>query len=489
MPREKKPAAIAMPILALRGLMVFPHMVLHFDVGREKSVAALEQAMMESQEIFLVAQRDADVEDPTVDQLCRVGTIAHIKQVLNLPGDSLRVLVEGLRRATLETITQEEPYLLGKVRPEPERPEEESIEMQALVRTTQDFFAAYAAASQRVSAETVNSVREVEAPDQLADVIAANVLTHLEDRQAILEELDVKTRLEKLCTILARETELAGVEKQVQARIKKQIEKNQKDYYLREQIKAIQTELGDKEATDVEDLRDRLEHTPVNDEAREKLQKELERPSRMAPGTPEVGVSRTWVEWILDLPWGKTTTDNLDLKRARKVLSQDHYGLDKVKERIVEYLAVLRMKQDMKGPILCFVGPPGVGKTSIVKAIAQAVDPQDLFRSTGQAYVRLAREEPHLFQLYLFQPRDQVASLADLYARETNPAVPAKIAADLGISPEAAQALHLHLLIYTIGIGTIFSVTSPGIPQEEIFQQQEEAYQAFLHHCLGGTQP
>ena len=373
MPREKKPAAIAMPILALRGLMVFPHMVLHFDVGREKSVAALEQAMMESQEIFLVAQRDADVEDPTVDQLCRVGTIAHIKQVLNLPGDSLRVLVEGLRRATLETITQEEPYLLGKVRPEPERPEEESIEMQALVRTTQDFFAAYAAASQRVSAETVNSVREVEAPDQLADVIAANVLTHLEDRQAILEELDVKTRLEKLCTILARETELAGVEKQVQARIKKQIEKNQKDYYLREQIKAIQTELGDKEATDVEDLRDRLEHTPVNDEAREKLQKELERLSRMAPGTPEVGVSRTWVEWILDLPWGKTTTDNLDLKRARKVLSQDHYGLDKVKERIVEYLAVLRMKQDMKGPILCFVGPPGVGKTSIVKAIAQAV--------------------------------------------------------------------------------------------------------------------
>lgn len=316
MPERKNRQLLPCRYWPCLGLMVFPHMVLHFDVGREKSVAALEQAMMESQEIFLVAQRDADVEDPTVDQLCRVGTIAHIKQVLNLPGDSLRVLVEGLRRATLETITQEEPYLLGKVRPEPERPEEESIEMQALVRTTQDFFAAYAAASQRVSAETVNSVREVEAPDQLADVIAANVLTHLEDRQAILEELDVKTRLEKLCTILARETELAGVEKQVQARIKKQIEKNQKDYYLREQIKAIQTELGDKEATDVEDLRDRLEHTPVNDEAREKLQKELERLSRMAPGTPEVGVSRTWVEWILDLPWGKTTTDNLDLKRA-----------------------------------------------------------------------------------------------------------------------------------------------------------------------------
>ena len=373
MPRAKKTTAITTPILALRGLMVFPHMVLHFDVGRDKSVAALEQAMMENQEIFLVAQRDADVEEPGVEQLCRVGTIARIKQVLNLPGDTLRVLVEGLRRATLLTITQEEPYLLGSVVPEADRTGEETVEMQALVRTTQDFFASYAAASQRVSAETVSSVREVEAPDQLADVIAANVLVHLEDRQAILEELDVQTRLEKLCAILARETELAGVEKQVQARIKKQIEKNQKDYYLREQIKAIQTELGDKEATDVEDLRDRAERTPLNDEAREKVMKELERIARMAPGTPEVGVSRTWVEWILDLPWGSSTTDNLDLRRARKVLAEDHYGLEKVKERIVEYLAVLRMKQDMKGPILCFVGPPGVGKTSIVKAIAKAV--------------------------------------------------------------------------------------------------------------------
>ncbi len=373
MPRGKKNAAVSLPILALRGLMVFPHMVLHFDVARDKSVAALEQAMMDEQEIFLVAQRDADAEDPAGGELCQVGTIAHVKQVLNLPGDTLRVLVEGMRRATLETITQEEPYLMGTVRPEAVRTGEETVEMQALVRATQDFFTTFATASQRVSSETVNSIREVEAPDQLADVIAANVLTHVEDRQAILEEMDVKTRLEKLCAILARETELAGVEKQVQARIKKQIEKNQKDYYLREQIKAIQTELGDKEATDVEDLRDRMEHTPLNDEAREKVQKELERLSRMAPGTPEVGISRTWVEWILDMPWGKSTADNLDLKRARKVLSQEHYGLEKVKERIIEYLAVLRMKQDMKGPILCFVGPPGVGKTSIVKAIAQAV--------------------------------------------------------------------------------------------------------------------
>ena len=381
MPARKK--TISLPVLALRGLMVFPHMVLHFDVGRNKSVAALEQAMMEGQQIFLVAQKDAEVEDPGVEELCRVGTIAAIKQVMNLPGDNLRVLVEGERRGVLQSITQEEPYLQGTIKPDEGKFDGDEVELQALVRATQDFFETYAKTSLRVSQETVSSVKDVEAADQIADIIAANILTRMEDRQQILEEMDVKRRLETLCGILARETELAGVEKQVQARIKKQIEKNQKDYYLREQIKAIQTELGDTEATDTDDLRDRMEKTPLNEEARQKCEKELERLARMAPGTPEVGVSRTYIEWILDLPWGKTTADNLDLKRARKVLSQDHYGLEKVKERIVEYLAVLRMKQDMKGPILCFVGPPGVGKTSIVRAIAKAVGRKFVQMSLG----------------------------------------------------------------------------------------------------------
>ncbi len=380
MPAKKK--TLTLPLLALRGLMVFPHMVLHFDVGRNKSVAALEQAMMENQQIFLVAQKDAEEDDPGVEGLCRVGTVATIKQVMNLPGDSLRVLVEGESRAMLQSINQEEPYLAGVVKLA-EQAAEDTVELQALARVAQDYFETYARTSLRVSQETVNSVRDVEEPGQLADIIAANVLNHVEDRQAILEELDVQRRLESLCAILGRETELAGVEKQVQARIKKQIEKNQKDYYLREQIKAIQTELGDTEATDVDELRQRMEQTPLNDEAREKCAKELERLSRMAPGTPEVGVARTYIEWILDLPWGKTTADNLDLKRARRVLAQDHYGLDKVKERIVEDLAVLRMKQDMRGPILCFVGPPGVGKTSIVRAIAKAVGRKFVQMSLG----------------------------------------------------------------------------------------------------------
>ncbi|HNW85922.1 MAG TPA: endopeptidase La [Candidatus Limiplasma sp.] len=379
----RKTPLTRIPVLPLRGMMVFPHMVLHFDVGRVKSVAALERAMLDNQKIFLVTQKDMEIEDPEMGDLSHVGTIALVKQVLNLPGDSIRVLVEGERRATLEAIAQEEPFLLADVRPVKQTNARITNEMKALVRTTHEYFEEYSKSSLRVSQETLHSVMDMDKPEQLADTIAANVLTQLDDRLMILEKLNAGERLETLCGILLRETKLAELEKTVQARIKQQIEKNQKDYYLREQIKAIQTELGDKEATDVDELRDKLKELPLNDEARQKAERELERLSHMAPGTPEIGVSRTYVEWILDLPWGKTTEDNLDLKRAAKVLNQDHYGLEKVKERIIEYLAVLRLKQDMKGPILCFVGPPGVGKTSIVRAIADAVGRKFVQMSLG----------------------------------------------------------------------------------------------------------
>ena len=377
-----------LPLIPLRGLMVFPHMVLHFDVGRARSVAALEQAMVEDQQVFLVAQRDGDVEEPAIEDFCQVGTVALIKQVLNLPGDTIRVLVEGRQRAILRAVTQEEPFWVADL----EVPPQDVVmtpEIEAMVRTTHELFEEYARASMRVSGETLRSVGDVDKPDQLADIIAANVLTRVEDRQAILEEIDAAQRLETLCGILIRETELAGIEKQVQSRLKKQIDKNQKDYYLREQIKAIQEELGDRDETYVDDLRKKVAETPLNDEAREKANKELDRLSRMAPGTPEIGISRTYVEWIVDLPWGKFTTDNLDLKRARRILDADHYAMDKVKDRVIEYLAVRRMKemntQDgaMKGPILCFVGPPGVGKTSIVKGIAKAVGRKFVQMSLG----------------------------------------------------------------------------------------------------------
>ena len=377
----RKKATERLPVLPLRGLMVFPHMVLHFDVGRKRSLAALERALVEDQRVFLVAQHDAGDDDPQQEDMFAVGTISRVKQVLKLPGDNIRVLVEGIRRGRLVSILMEEPCLIADVAPIRDVSAAGEMELAALVRTTHGFFEEYARSSGRIANETVSSVLGVEDPAQLADVIAANVLTRIDDRQQILELRDVGERLETLCGILARESELTSIEKQVQQRVRTQIEKNQKDYFLREQIKAIQTELGDRDANDVEDLRERLEKTPLHEEGREKVERELGRLSRMSPGSPEIGVSRTYVEWILDLPWGKYTLDKLDLGRARRILDEDHDGLEMVKERILEHLAVSRMRGSLKGPILCLVGPPGVGKTSIAKSVA---------RSLGRKFVQMS---------------------------------------------------------------------------------------------------
>ena len=373
---------LELPILPLRGLIIFPNMVLHFDVGRPKSVAALEKGMLSGQKLFLVGQKDMEQEDPAAGDLYTTGIIANIKQVMNLPGENIRVLVEGEHRGILEEMTSDKDFFMGKVRLCKDRVVR-SMEGKALVRTTQDLFATFATASQRISQETVEGVRLVEKPGELADLLAANILTKLEEKQQILEELDPVKRLEQVCTILMRETDLVNAEQQIQARIRKQVEKSQKDYYLREQMRAIQSELGESEEAEDSDFKKRLDSVPLNEEARAKCEKEIQRMNRMAPGSPEYIVSETYIDWILDLPWGKETEDNLDLTRARETLNRDHYGLDKVKERIVEYLAVLRMKKNMKGPILCFVGPPGVGKTSIVKAIADAVNRKFVRMSLG----------------------------------------------------------------------------------------------------------
>ena len=374
------PKFLELPILPLRGLMIFPQTVLHFDVGRPKSIAALEHCMMNGQKIFLISQKSEDTEDPSQDDLCAVGTVATVRQVMNLPGENIRVLVEGEVRGVIEGTVKTDPFLSASIRICKDKVLR-SLESKALVRATQDLFEEYARSSQRVSQETAENVRRIEKAGELADELAANVLTKLEERQSILDELDPYHRLEKVCGILIRENDLADAEKQVQARIRNQVEKNQKDYYLREQIRAIQNELGEGEETGENDYRKRMEELPLNEEARTKCEKELERLSRMAPGSPENIVSETYIEWILDMPWGKETEDNLDLERAREILNRDHYGLEKVKERIIEYLAVLQLKKNMKGPILCFVGPPGVGKTSIVKAIAEAV---------GRKFVRMS---------------------------------------------------------------------------------------------------
>ena len=292
---------------------------------------------------------------------------------MNLPDNVMRVLVEGVQRASVSETVQTEPCLMAKIKPLKDIPLAQDDESQAMLRVARDAFKKFSEASDRITPEAADALLSAENVSEFADGMASCVLLKQSERQEILNAVSVRDRLEKLSVELEKESQLAELEKKLQERISQQIEKNQREYYLREQIKAAQVELGDTDSAETDELRERMESLPLNEEARSRCEKELDRLSKMPPGSPDIGVSRTYIEWILDLPWGKLTEDNLDLASARKVLEEGHYGLDKVKERIVEYLAVLQMKQDMRGPILCFVGPPGVGKTSIVRAIAQAV--------------------------------------------------------------------------------------------------------------------
>ncbi len=386
MPRGRKKQNLTLPLIPLRGLTVFPNMVIHFDIGRPASVAALGSAMMKDQQVFLVAQIDPGVEEPEEKDLYTVGTMARVKQVLNLPGNSLRILAEGEKRGVLDGIVRSKDHFSARITLT-EDTAAVGTDVKALMRVANEWLKKYAEASAKVSDEILQSISGMEQPGEMADAVAANVLSRQEDRQEILDIVNPKERLEKICAVLMRETELAGVERDVQERLHRLVDKNQKDYYLREQIRAIQEELGEKEPGETEDLRERLENTPVNEEARSKISREIDRIANMAPGMPEINISRNWVEAILDMPWGKYTRDNLDLARAEKILNRDHYGMDKVKERVLEFLAVRALKQkngdesQSKGPILCFVGPPGVGKTSIVRAIADAL---------GRKYTRLS---------------------------------------------------------------------------------------------------
>lgn len=364
-----------LPLLPLRGLSIFPYMVLHFDVGREKSIRALEEAMINDQLIFLVTQKDAHTDLPTTEDFHSVGTVSKIKQLLKLPGDTIRVLVEGISRAEIKEIISEEAYFLVDVLEYQEVQEEADLELEALRRSVLGVFDEYIKANPKVAPETLMTVSDIEDASRFADVVASNLTVKIEEKQEILSLFDVKERLDKIYEILSRELEILEIERKINSRVRKQIDKSQKEYYLREQLKAIQRELGEKEGNgdDIDLYREKLSKLDVPDEVRDKVEKELDRLSKMSPGSPEVGVTRTYLDWIFDLPWNILTEDNLDIKNARKVLDEDHYGLKKVKERVLEYLAIRQLSQNMKGPILCLVGPPGVGKTSIAKSIARAM--------------------------------------------------------------------------------------------------------------------
>lgn len=375
-----------LPVLPLRGLTVFPYMILHFDVGRTKSIKALEEAMVNNQLIFLAAQKDAREDSPGEEEIFKVGTISKVKQLLKLPGDTIRVLVEGLSRAEISAFTQTEPFFMAEVSEKIfSVDEEDQIEIEALKRRVIEAFEEYAKLSNKVSPDIMLSVANIEDAGQLADVMASNIVLKVEQKQEILDEFYARERLEKLLGILLKEMEILEVEKNISARVRKQIDKVQKEYYLREQIKAIQTELGDKEgvAGEVEEYREKLEKAGFPEEVEKKVLKELDRLMKMPSGSAEGSVVRTYLDWVFDLPWNKKTDEIIDLDRAEAILDEDHYGLEKVKERIVEYLAVRKLQNSLKGPILCLVGPPGVGKTSIAKSIAKSLNRNYVRMSLG----------------------------------------------------------------------------------------------------------
>lgn len=373
-----------MPLLPLRGIVVYPHMILHFDVGRVKSIKAIEDAMLKEQTIFLAAQKDPNIEDPAFDDINLYGTVARIKQLLRLPGDTIRVLVEGIERAKIVEFIQNDPFYTVDVM-NLKKPSLQSgkVDIQALARQVIEHFEKYAKLSGKISPDATLSITNIDDLSRLPDVIASNLGISIELKQVILEELSPKRRLEKLLDIMANENEILEVEKNITTKVRQQIDKNQKEYYLREQIKAIQKELGDAGdiATEVEEYREKIEEANLPEEVKKKALKEIDRLSRMHSSSAESSVVRTYLDIVLELPWSKKTDEKLDIKHAAEILDRDHFGLEKVKERILEYLAVRKMKNGLHGPIICFAGPPGVGKTSIAKSIAEALN---------RSYVRMS---------------------------------------------------------------------------------------------------
>lgn len=362
------------PLLPLRGILVFPYMIIHLDVGREKSISALEETMVHDRLIMLATQRDAQNDDPVPDDIFDIGTVAEIKQLLKLPGGTIRVLVEGLYRAKIYKYKTYEPFYQVEI-DEYASTDAKTPEVEALTRAVINQFEQWVKLSKKIPPETLVSVVVVEEAGRLSDLIAGHLSLKIEDKQMLLDAIDIKERLERLCEILGREMEILELEKKINVRVRKQMERTQKEYYLREQLKAIQKELGDKDdrASEVDEYRQKLKDKEFPQEAEEKINKEIDRLEKTPPMVAESSVIRTYLDCLLSLPWMDETEDSLDVVLAETILEEDHYGLEKVKERILEYLSVRKLTEKMKGPILCLVGPPGVGKTSLARSIARAM--------------------------------------------------------------------------------------------------------------------
>lgn len=364
-----------LPLLPLRGLLVFPSMVLHLDVGREKSVTALEKAMMDDHTIFLAAQKKVSLDNPDPKDIYRIGTLTKVKQMLKLPNGTIRVLVEGIQRAEIIRFIDEKDEFNVEIK-ELEDEHAESNEEEALMRSLLKQFEQYINVSQKITKETLETVSDIDEPSRLADLVTSHLSLKIKEKQELLETVNVKERLQQLIKLITNEKKVLDLEQKIGQRVKTSMEKTQKEYYLREQLKAIQKELGDKEGKtgEVGQLKEKVENSDMPERVREVAMKELDRYEKVPQSSAESSVIRNYLEWLLALPWTEKTQDTIEIDNAQQILNDDHYGLDKVKERILEYLAVQKLTQSIKGPILCLVGPPGVGKTSLAKSIARSIN-------------------------------------------------------------------------------------------------------------------
>jgi ATP-dependent Lon protease len=380
--KEQGGGPARVPLLPLRDIIVFPHMVVPLFVGRQRSIKALEEATQKQSLIFLSSQKDAKTNDPTEEDIYKIGTLGSVVQMLKLPDGTVKVLIEGKRRARVARFVANPDFFLVDVEDAPEVVER-NTEIEALVREVHTTFENYVKLKKKIPPEMVMSVSSIDDPGRLADTIVAHLGIKLEDRQNLLETVNAAERLEKVLGHMRAEIEILEVERRIRSRVKKQMERSQKEYYLNEQMRAIQKELGEKDEfkNEIQEIEDKLKQKKLSAEAKDKVEKELKKLKMMSPMSAEATVVRNYIDWIISLPWNEFTDDKLDINEAERVLEDDHYGLEKVKERILEYLAVQSLVGKIKGPILCLVGPPGVGKTSLGRSIA---------RATGRKFVRVS---------------------------------------------------------------------------------------------------
>lgn len=383
--KQKNDVINNIPVLTLRDVVVYPHMVIPLFVGREKSIRSLDEAMENNKQILLVAQKSAEVDEPGPDDVFEVGTLATILQLLKLPDGTLKVLVEGVERVNIEAMHPEGEFFTADIKVVPVDTDFDQRKTELLGRALVNLFDKYVNLNKKVPPEILSSLSGIDEPDRLSDAIAAHLGLKVTDKQKILEITSVKDRLEHLVSLVEGEIDLLQVEKRIRGRVKQQMDRSQREYYLNEQMKAIQKELGDLDesapANEIEELTEKLEKAKLPKEAKDKAEEEIKKLKMMSPMSAEATVVRNYVDWMVGLPWSKKSKISNDLAKAQKILDEDHYGLDEVKERIVEYLAVQQRVKKLKGPIMCLVGPPGVGKTSLGKSLA---------RATGRKYTRMA---------------------------------------------------------------------------------------------------